>query len=336
MFQEIKDNVISEITGKNTEELTEIWRKYLGKNGEITNLMQEIKNKPVEERKEYGQQVNMLKNEIDTIINSAKEALQNEAAKGYLEEDIAKLDHRMPKVGHLHPISRTINQVNGILKRLGYSVYDGPELETDEYLFKRTNLPEHHPARDLQDSIFIDEIKGLLMRTQTSSVEAHALEDLEPPFKIVVPGRSYRNEKVNKSNHFMFHQYQLVCVQEKVSMAELFATIKKIFEGLYGDDVVIRFRNKYYPEVEPGAGVDMQCTFCKGEGCAICKNRGWLEMAGCGIIHNNMMKMAGLNPEKWQGFAFGFGLDRLAMTHNNIKDIRTLLGGNIGYKPNLG
>ncbi len=334
-FEEILAEIKSQIKEKSSEaELTELWREYLGKSGKIKDLMTKISEIDPNERKEYGQSVNKLREEADTLINNAKASLEDSKSTDYLNKIQDELSIEKVKVGHLHPLTETINEINEIFKRLGYSVYDGLELETDEYLFQRCNLPLNHPARDLQDSIFFEE-PNILLRTQTSSVEAHALEDLEPPFKIVVPGRVYRNEKVNKSNHFLFHQYQLVCVQEKVSMAELFATITNMFKSFYGEDVQIRFRNKYYPEVEPGAGADMLCPFCKGGGCVVCKKRGWLEMAGCGIIHPNMMKMAGLDTDKWQGFAFGFGLDRLAMTKHKISDIRTLLGGNLAYKPHL-
>jgi phenylalanyl-tRNA synthetase alpha chain len=316
-------------------ELTELWREYLGKNGKIKDLMSKITEVSPEKRKEFGQQLNTLRSKVDEVINSAKQELISGRNENYLKEQQSELTFHKAKIGHKHPLTQTINEINRVFTKLGYSIYDGPEIETDEYLFQKCNLPIDHPARDLQDSIFIEE-PNVLLRTQTSSVEARALEELEPPFKIVVPGRVYRNEKVNKSNHFLFHQYQLVCVQEKVSMTELFATVRRMFNELYGEDVQIRFRTKYYPEVEPGAGVDMLCPFCKGDGCTVCKMRGWLEMAGSGIIHPNMLRMAGLNPDEWQGFAFGFGLDRLAMTKHKIQDIRTLLGGNLAYKPHLG
>lgn len=334
-FQEYIDEVTNEVTNKTEEELTELWRKYLGKKGIIKNLMSKITEVPKEERGSYGQKVNTLRSSIDLLINKAKQELKNISDNQYLRAEQTKLTHNKQKIGHLHPLTETINELNTILGRLGYSVYDGPEIETDEYLFQRCNVPMDHPARDLQDSIYIQE-PNILLRTQTSSIEAHALEDLEPPFKIVMPGRVYRNEKVNKSNHFMFHQYQLVCVQKQVSLADLIATIEYLFKSFLGDDVVTRYRNKYYPEVEPGVGPDMLCFNCHGDGCVICKKRGWLEMAGAGIIHPNVMKAAGLDTKQWQGFAFGLGLDRWAMAKYKITDIRTLLGGNLAYRPYVG
>ncbi|MDQ6985500.1 MAG: hypothetical protein Q9M91_04790 [Candidatus Dojkabacteria bacterium] len=329
------ENVKDSVENLNTEEeLTELWREYLGKKGYIRDAMSRISEVPNEEKASYGQTVNQIKNKIDELINSKKENIQNKKNNEYLNKNITKLTSNKPKVGHLHPLTETINDLNRILGRIGYSVYDGPEIETYEYNFKRCNVPEDHPAMDLQDSIYIKE-PNILLRTQTSSMEAHALEDLKPPFKIIMPGRTFRNEKVNASNHFIFHQYQLVCVQKKVSLVDLIGTIDYVFKSYLGEDVVTRYRNKYYPEVEPGVGPDMQCFNCKGDGCNICKHRGWMEMGGAGIIHPNIMRMAGLDTNEWQGFAFGLGLDRWAMAKHNIKDIRTLLGGSLAYKPNV-
>ena len=210
---------------------------------------------------------------------------------------------------------------------------NGPEIETDEYCFERLNVPKDHPARDMQDTLYVEEPEYLL-RTQTSSIEARILETYKPPFKVVCPGRTYRNEKVNKSNHFIFHQYQGVVVMKKTGLKDLFGTFTALFKKMYGPDVVVRYRNKYYPEVEPGVGPDMQCFNCKGKGCTICKGVGWIEMGGAGIIHPNIMDMAGIDKNKWMGFAFGLGLDRWIMAKYKITDIRTLLGGNLGYKPN--
>ncbi len=321
--------------------LTNLYRDYLGKDGIVTNYTKNIINVDSSDRKDYGSSVNLLKNQIDIEVNNAKDALKNSRVNEYLNRTLAELTNDKPKVGHLHPLTETINDMNKIFMSLGYSVMDGPEIETDEYNFVRTNLPPDHPARDLQDSIYIEE-PNILLRTQTSSIEARILEKYKPPFKVVMPGRVYRNEKVNKSNHFTFHQYQLVCVQEKVSLADLFATIKYLFDNYLGDDLPIRFRNKYYPEVEPGVGPDRMCFVCRGVGklkngeqCGVCKGRGWREMGGAGIRHPKMLQMAGIDPTKWQGFAFGLGLDRWAMEKHNITDIRTLLGGNLAYKPNV-
>lgn len=332
-IQEVQTSISS---AKNENDLTNLWRDYLGKNGKLKDLLSKIKDVEPAERKEYGSTVNNLRNDIDELINSAKENLKLGNAEEYLKKTKQELDYKKAKVGHLHPLTETINEINRILGRIGYSVYDGPELETYEYNFKRCNVPEDHPALDLQDTIYVSE-PNVLLRTQTSSMEARALAELKPPFKIVMPGRVYRNEKVNKSNHFTFHQYQLVCVAPKVSLSELISTIEYLFQEFLGErlggEIKTRYRNKYYPEVEPGVGPDLQCWMCGGKGCPFCKYRGYVEMGGAGIIHPNIMRMAGLDTDKWQGFAFGLGLDRWAMAKHGIEDIRTLLGGNLAYKP---
>ncbi len=330
-INKVKETVLN---SDNKEELTELWREYLGKDGHIKNAFNKLNELTADERKDFGQSVNMVRNEIDELINKAKAEIEQQKDSSYLNKSQGQLSYQKAKVGHLHPITETTNGLNAIFKSLGYSIMDGPEIETDEYCFQRLNVPSDHPARDLQDSIFVQE-PNILMRTQTSSIEAHLLEDFEPPYKVVMPGRVYRNEKVNKSNHFTFHQYQLVVVQEKVSLAELISTIEYLFKQYLGPDTVTRFRNKYYPEVEPGVGPDIQCTFCHGAGCATCKHRGWLEMGGAGIIHPKVLQMAGIDSTKWQGYAFGLGLDRWAMVKHGIEDIRTLLGGNLAYKPNV-
>lgn len=317
--------------------VSEIYREYLGKDGVVTEYLKKIKDIEDSDRREYGIEVNNLKNEIDTLINSKRDDIESNSIKDY---DATKLSNDIPKIGHLHPLTQTIREMNDIFIKMGYSVIDGPEIESDEYVFQRMNVPLDHPARDLQDSIYLEE-PNVLLRTQTSSIEARVLETFKPPFKAVVPGRVFRNEKVNKSNHFQFHQYQMFCVKEEVSLSELASTIKHLFNEFLGDDLPIRFRNKYYPEVEPGMGADRMCFVCKGSGkdndanCGVCKGRGWREMGGAGIIHPVVLQKAGIDPKKYQGFAFGLGLDRWAMEKHNIKDIRSLLGGYIAYRPNL-
>ncbi|MFH0791887.1 MAG: phenylalanine--tRNA ligase subunit alpha [bacterium] len=313
-------------------ELDEVFRLYLGRKGIIRSLFLKMGDLASEERKEYGWLINELQIIVEKQLKEKQEKLNRVALDKRLEKQTESLGLDVPKIGHLHPISQTIRMMNKMFFEMGFSVMDGPEIETDEYCFKRMNVPENHPARDMQDTIYINE-PNLLLRTQTSSIEARLLEDYKPPFKAVCPGRVYRNEKMNKSNHFIFHHYQGVVVLREITMKDLFGTLDRLFKKMYGDKAIVRYRNKYYPEVEPGVGPDMQCFNCHGKGCSVCKGVGWIEMGGAGIIHPNVLKMAGIDPQKWHGFAFGLGLDRWVMAKYKIVDIRTLLGGNLAYKP---
>ncbi len=313
------------------DELKEFQNKYLGRRGIIRTLFSDIKNLTEKEKREAAPPIQELRERVDTLLKKKKEEFEKQQIEKNSLTQSEELDHRASKVGHLHPITQTIRTLNNVFIRMGYSIMDGPELETDEYCFRRLNVPLDHPARDMQDTIYIESPK-ILLRTQTSSIEARLLEEYQPPFKVVCPGRVYRNEKPNKSNHFVFHHYQGVVVMEKVSLKDLFGTISHLFKNIYGSEVKIRFRNKYYPEVEPGVGPDMLCFQCKGRGCPLCKGVGWIEMGGAGIIHPSLLQMAGIDNNKWMGFAFGLGLDRWVMAKYNITDIRTLLGGNLAYK----
>lgn len=307
------------------EPLPELKVKYLGrKQGILTDAFSEFAKLDVEQKRLIGPKLQELKKYLEEKLG------------GGVSEDVTNSNETIAftnishKLGHLHPITQTVRQMNAFFKRLGFSVYDGPEVETDEFNFQRLNVPVGHVARDMQDTIYID-APNILLRTQTSSIEARALAELKPPFRIVSPAKVYRNEKASRTNHFIFHQYQCVVVDENVTMSDLFGTLKLLFEEMYGKDVVMRFRSKYYPEVEPGVGPDLRCFSCKGKGCAVCKGRGWIEMAGAGMIHEKMLKMAGIDTKKYNGFAFGLGLDRWVMAKYNITDIRTLLGGKVIY-----
>jgi len=328
LLQKLEEN-ISQINSAN--ELKNLWHDYFGKEGIVKTLFNEIKTLSQKEKKEIAPLVQELQKTILKLFEKKEAELKKSQLKQELIKQAEDLDYKTPKIGHLHPITQTIRMLNKIFVEMGYSIVDGLELEADEYCFQRLNVPPNHPARDMQDTIYIQE-PDILLRTQTSSIEARVLENYKPPLKMVCPGRVYRNEKPNKSNHFIFHHYQGFVVMEKISLKDLFGTISYLFEKMYGSNVKIRFRNKYYPEVEPGVGSDMQCFNCKGKGCAVCKGVGWIEMGGAGIIHPNVMKMAGIDTKKWKGYAFGLGLDRWVMAKYNIADIRTLLGGNLGYK----
>ncbi len=332
MNQDIIQQLKSELKNvKSLEDLKNLWREYLGKKGRLKLLVKELSGMPGEEKRKQGPLIQKAQKTAQELFDVKEKELSEDKLSRELKDQAEELDFAIPKIGHLHPLTKTIREMNNLFIGMGYSIMDGPEIETDEYCFQRMNVPADHPARDLQDTLYIKEPKYLL-RTQTSSIEARLLEKYQPPFKVVSPGRVYRNEKVNKSNHFIFHHYQGVVVMEEVGLKDLFGTLTAMFKKMYGQEVIIRYRNKYYPEVEPGVGFDMQCFNCRGKGCSICKGVGWIEMGGAGIIHPTVMSMAGIDRKKWIGFAFAFGLDRLVMARYKITDIRTLMGGNLGYK----
>jgi phenylalanyl-tRNA synthetase alpha chain len=323
---------ISEI--KSAKNFENIRIEIFGRNGKINQLFSEIKNISPENRRQYGSDLNQLKTELENQLESKKTTI-SKSEKKIEDSKIENSTFSLKKVGHLHPITQTERQLNKVFQDLGFSIYNSPEIVTDEFNFERLNVPQNHPARDMQDSIYIKEPEYLL-RTQTSAIEGYLLaqKNKDLPIRAVCPGAVFRNEKVNRSNHFVFHQYQAVVVDKNLTMKDLIGTMDLMFKTLYGDKAIVRYRAKYYPEVEPGVGPDMQCFSCHGKGCPLCKHAGWIEMGGSGMIHPKVLQMAGINPQIWSGFAFGMGLDRWTMAQKNIKDIRTLMGGNLAYKPN--
>ena len=326
------DKIKQEISHVQTAvDLESIRIKYLGRNGLLNQEFSKIKT--ATDPKTFGQQLNQLKTAIEEVIGQ-KSLTLSPTEKTISETDLPAVT--LAKVGHLHPITQTERQLNQVFRKLGFSVYDSPEIVTDEYNFERLNVPQNHPARDMQDSIYIREPE-ILLRTQTSTIESYLLqkESKNLPIRAAFPGCAYRNEKVNRSNHFVFHQYQAVVVDLGITMKDLIGTMDLMFKTLYGPQVIVRYRCKYYPEVEPGVGPDMQCFNCHGTGCPVCKYAGWIEMGGAGMIHPKVLAAANINPDVYSGFAFGMGLDRWTMAQNNIQDIRTLMGGNLAYKPNL-
>lgn len=329
LLQKLQDKLNS-IT--NQTELESIRIEYLGRQGIVNSLFSQIKNHS--DPKSFGQELNAFKTEVESLIKSytlkIKDYPANTASPSQTDLPTATL----AKVGHLHPLTQTERQLNQLFHKLGFSLYEAPEIVTDDYNFNRLNVPTDHPARDMQDTIYIQEPEYLL-RTQTSTIESYLLEAAKKslPLRAAFSGTVYRNEKVNRSNHFAFHQYQAVVVDKNITLKDLIGTMDLMFKTLYGPKVVVRYRAKYYPEVEPGIGPDMQCFSCHGKGCSLCKFAGWIEMGGSGMIHPNVLKKAGIDPKRWSGFAFGMGLDRWTMAQNNIQDIRTLMGGNLSYLP---
>lgn len=333
-LNKIKTEYSNKINNANNSAELELVRiELLGRNGLVNKLFSEIKTSP--DPKQYGQELNTLKNDLENTIKTKTTETR------HCEESSTRQSHpessktiSLPKLGHLHPLTITERQLNEVFRKLGFSIYSSPEIVTDEYNFERLNVPANHPAMDMQDTIYIKQPEYLL-RTQTSTIESYLLqnESKNLPIRAAFPGCVYRNEKVNRSNHFVFHQYQAVVVDKGVTMKDLIGTMDLMFKTLYGPDVVVRYRCKYYPEVEPGVGPDMQCFNCQGKGCVLCKYAGWIEMGGSGMIHPKVLQMAGIDPKIYSGFAFGMGLDRWTMAQKNITDIRTFMGGNLAYKP---
>lgn len=309
-------------------DLDTLYLKYLGKKGSTTELLKGLQGYTLQDKQKYGPLLNKLKKSQESAIKTKSNTLRSTIP------DLRSVDLTIPgqitPTGRLHPTTVIIREMNEFFRSQGFSIGEGPEIEDVEYNFRRLNLPEGHPATDLQDSLFIHE-PDLLLRTHTSSVETQMLSVNKPPMRVVVPGKCYRNETTSLTNSAFFYQYQGFVVDRGITMGHLKDTLTKFHQFLFGTDVKLRFRYKYYPEVSPGMGVDMECRFCHGSGCQVCKHRGYIEVLGSGMIHSNTLRACGIDPEIYSGFAFGMGLDRLVMSKYGITDIRKLYGGEIVY-----
>lgn len=307
-------------------ELDTFYIKYLGKKGITTQLLKSLQGLTLQDKQKYGPILNDLKKSQELAIKEKSSTINHEPST---------IDLTIPgtpqPTGRLHPTTVIIREMNEFFAHQGFSIGEGPEIEDVEYNFRRLNLPEGHPATDLQDTLFIEE-PNTLLRTHTSSVETRMLSSHKPPMRVVVPGKCYRNETTSTTNAGFFYQYQGFVVDKGINMGHLKDTLTKFHQFLFGTDVKLRFRYKYYPEVSPGMGVDMECQFCKGSGCQVCKYRGFIEVLGSGMIHYNTLLACGIDPEIYSGFAFGMGLDRLTMSKYGITDIRKLYGGELAYK----
>lgn len=314
---------------RNTGDFDSLYLKYFSKrHGLVTKLIKELPNLSAGDKKTLGPQIN----DIQEYLKASIEEERNRHYLSGMEDPLIDLTlPGSPKPsGYLHPTNQVIRKMNEFFRYNGYSIVEGPEIETAEYNFRKLNLPEDHPATDLQDTLFIKQ-PNILLRTHTSSVEARILTQYDPPIRVVAPGKVYRNETPDRINSSFFHHYQGVVVDKGITIQHLKGTLDKFHRFLFGENIVLRFRYKYYPEVSPGMGVDIQCQFCTGDGCDVCKLRGWIEVLGSGMIHYNTLKDCGIDPEEYTGFAFGMGLDRLVMAKFGIDDIRKLYGGGMIY-----
>lgn len=306
--------------------------RYLGREkGLVPALFARMRELPPEERTGYGARANAVKREVEEGI--ARLGSELARAEGQRREQRAAVDVTLPgrrvRAGSLHPVTLVRRRIEEIFLRMGYSIADGPEIENDFHNFEALNFPPEHPARDAQDTLFLDRKADspLLLRTHTSPVQVRELRKRGAPLKIIVPGRVYRNESVDATHQPVFHQVEALVVDRGISMADLKGTVEAFFEALFGAGTRVRIIPTFFPFVEPGADVHVSCIFCKGAGCRICSGSGWMELAGAGEVHPNVLRACGVDPEEWSGFAFGLGLDRVAMMLYEFPDLRLLFEG---------
>ena len=334
--QEIMNKIKERIDSvNNLNDLNNVKVEYLGKTGVITNIQSKIKEIPNEEKKEYGMKVNEVRN----LFNEFYETKKCEYEAALLNEKLSKeaIDITLPskrvKRGSKHPMTRITEQFEDLFVSMGYTVYEGPEIESDENCFQKLNLPKGHPARDAQDTFYLkDEYENFLLRSQTSTAQVRAMEENteKGPIRIVCPGKVYRRDEDATHSH-QFMQIEGLVIDEGVSMADLKGTLETFCKKILGEKTNVRFRPSFFPFTEPSVEVDVTCFKCGGKGCPLCKQTGWIEVLGAGMVHPNVLEMSGYDSTKYQGFAFGTGMDRFAMFKYGIPDIRTIYGNDIRF-----
>lgn len=306
---------------------------FLGRNGKISQLMSTFKKLSIEEKRTYGPRLNTLKQEAQVSFDKKLKSFskQDQLTKSNRKKQFDVTAYkRYQQKGSLHPYSKIIEQIENVFISMGFTIATGPEVESDYYNFEALNIPADHPARDMQDTFWID-IPGLLLRTHTSTVQIHTMQNNQPPIAILAPGRVYRHEATDASHDFMFMQTEGLVIDKGISIAHLFATTEAFLQAIFYDkNIKTRVRPGYFPFVEPGVEIDMTCPFCK-KGCSVCKKTTWIELMGAGLVHPNVLRMGGIDPEIYSGFAFGFGLTRLTMLKHSISDIRLLHNSKLDF-----
>jgi phenylalanyl-tRNA synthetase alpha chain len=318
---------------KSSQELNDLRVKYLGKKGPLTEILRGMGSLSAEERPVIGQVANDVRGAIESRIESLQEELRNRETEERLGRETidVTLPGRPAEVGGIHPINRVIQEIEDIFVGMGYTVAEGPEMEQDYYNFEALNLPKNHPARDMQDSFYITE--DILMRTHTSPVQVRTMERMkgQVPVKIICPGRVYRRDDDDATHSHMFHQIEGLVIGENIRMSDLKGTLLQFVQQLYGPETQIRLRPSFFPFTEPSVEVDVSCASCGGSGCRMCKHTGWLEILGAGMVHPRVLEMGGYDPEKYSGFAFGCGADRIALLKYDIDDIRHLYANDVRF-----
>lgn len=313
------------------EQLEELRIQYLGKKGELTAVMKGMGKLTPEERPIVGQLANEVRNGIEAALEEKKSMLESAAADAkILSETIdVTMPGRRTVKGKKHPLTTVLDELKDIFIGMGFSIAEGPEVELDYYNFEALNIPKDHPARDSQDTFYIDE--NVVLRSQTSSVQARVMENQQPPIRLISPGRVYRSDAVDATHSPVFHQVEGLVVDKDITMADLKGTLEVFVKKLYGEETRLRFRPHHFPFTEPSAEVDISCFNCGGEGCRICKGEGWIEILGCGMVHPKVLSGCGIDPEVYSGFAFGIGLERITMFRYGVDDLRLFFENDIRF-----
>lgn len=305
--------------------------EVLGRKGALANISKEMAKMTPEERAATGKLLNAAKAELESAFDARKSAFDSAALAARLESEWVDLTIPAPAPfkGSLHPLTQIQQEIEDLFVSMGFAVLDGPEVETDEHNFDALNIPADHPARDMQDTFWLE--GNFLLRTHTSPVQVRGMRRLGPPLKMIAPGRVFRNEEVDASHEHTFYQLEGMMVDKDVSVANLLYFMKTLLSAIFKREVTVRLRPGYFPFVEPGFELDIECLICAGAGCAVCKQSGWVELLPCGLVHPNVLKLSGIDPDQWGGFAFGLGLTRLVMMRYGIDDIRHLQGGDLRF-----
>ena len=316
---------------KSVQEIEEYRVKYLGKKGELTAILKQMGGLSAEERPVIGQLANEVRGAIEAAIANQGEKMKKAALDEKLQKET--LDITMPskttKQGGLHPINIVLNDMIDIFQSMGFDVVDGPEVETDYYNFEALNVPADHPARDMQDTFFLN--PSMLLRSQTSAAQIRTMEQRKPPIKMICPGRVFRADEVDATHSPVFHQMEGLVVDKGITMCDLKGVLEQFAREIYGPDTKVKFRPSFFPFTEPSVEVDVSCSECGGKGCRVCKGSGWIEILGAGMVHPNVLRRCGIDPEVYSGFAFGIGIDRLAITRYKISDIRLLFENDVRF-----
>lgn len=338
-LQLLRENALLKIKATNTEtELLEVEKEFLGKAGSLQEVLKSVKDLSADEKPIIGKLSNEIKKELEAEIDQQKKSIKAKEISAKLENEF--LDVTLPGIkpaqGHIHLIPQTQKEVEEIFAELGFAVMDGPEVESEYYNFEALNIPDTHPARDMQDTFFLNkepdpELGRLVLRTHTSPVQIRSMLAHGAPCRIIAPGRVFRFEATDASHDAVFHQVEGLLIDENISLSDLKGVMAEFLARLFGQKVKVRFRPGYFPFVEPGLELDFSCLLCDGKGCRVCKQSGWVEFMGAGMVHPNVLKAGGIDTDKYQGWAFGFGLTRLVMMKHKITDIRHLMGGDVRF-----